>query len=103
MNEDTLRRAVELADGWDVSSGGVVTVIVPEQDDSSGWWLDELPQYAKDALAAQLVRRVDAMDIEIRPIIGHASTIVETITYKSPDRTENTINACVAFLEQSDE
>ena len=56
-NEEYIRRAVELAEGWEIDIGQVLTTeynIWMTLDD------DEPPQLMLDALAAQLVRQIDA-------------------------------------------
>jgi len=60
-DQDYIRTAVELADGWEIIGNDVVF--------SDGWLAHEprflnysLPEWAKDALAAQLVKQVDALD-----------------------------------------
>lgn len=99
MNPDTLRKAVELADGFSLKHLGAFI----EQDNL--WELvpvDKCPQPVLDALAAQLVRQVDAL-AEPTPIIVASATAVSVVL---PDdaflmdgndkgRTENTITAIV--------
>jgi len=100
-DQDYIRKAVELADGWEVEKyhpfgekcqvfnypGGVLRV-----------WEIDWPKWAKDAIAAQLVRQVDAT--------GHNLSVDKHIviinlmrqrkaTEKGPDRTMNTIKAVV--------
>ncbi len=56
-NEDTIRKAIELADGWtlhhDDSYNSPMNKMTP-------YMLYAMPEGYKDALAAQLVRQVDA-------------------------------------------
>jgi len=100
-----IRKAVEYANGWvwDVDEDGEETVLPAE---SSIYFLhDDLPQFIKDALAAQLVRQIDAMNYEIISSEGHCAVYdqehqVNTLEVNSSyDRTDNTLNACVEFYD----
>ena len=104
MNSDTLRRAVELADGViarDYHDNGLYLCITDDQPASCIVDRDEmnLPQWFIDALAAQLVRQVKAL--------GRSFAITDQQTRIWPrsadvpvlrtgdDPGENTINAIV--------
>lgn len=97
------RRAVELADGWEWNWGRAFS------EDVNGLHAflfddDKNPpaQWHKDAIAAQLVRQVDALDdagltvwgdqvCEIRDYSGEERIIAKGNA--GTDRTENTVNA----------
>lgn len=106
MNEqDYICKAVELADGFVWSTSGTSKKIDCIRIALTGVYrADELPQPALDALAAQLVRQVDATDdyyVEatwdrtyVMYINMHGMTKVKE-RYKGEDRTMNTIKAIV--------
>ncbi len=106
------RKAVELADGWEVCPEGFTEF----RDENGVHWtpgaVDSLPQWAKDAIAAQLVRQVEqdkqrlvTVDYNVDkygvslPSEGYfvyiggigADFIRECEPYS--DRSENTVNA----------
>ena len=99
-NQDTVRKAVLLADGWDISTDdyyyGPYVV---------GAHISNIKQSATDALAAQLVRQVDARWDQRNPqcphIIAFANRVECWATGWPPtvteglDRTMNTIKAIV--------
>ena len=103
-----MKRAVELAQ-WQTTRLGNqrVAVFIPTDDKETVQrigYLDE--QYVLDALAAQLVRQVDALDTPDTVEITHDSVWVgyrsknneswkRTKHTKSRDRTMNTIKAIV--------
>jgi len=102
-DEVYIRKAVELADGWTVQSGGAfhspfcesMFDIVP----------DMLSQPHKDALAAQLVRQVDAidgpntydLDCHNGDVVLHerGNTPCRTWTWPGKDRTMNALKCIV--------
>lgn len=112
IDQDVLRKAVEYAKGWRFfpnphhESGG--EICPPYGGD---WWLDELPSMFLDALAAQLVRQVDALDTAVFEcdVNGRARVLSKSSeglphwggqwSERGPDRTENTITAIVQAAE----
>ena len=115
-DEDYIRQAVELADGWVselVGRGASIDrydegeeTILPK--DSGVWWnLSGMPQFVIDALAAQLVRQVDALPVGKFPddaptdiyILNGSTDIWHKkrlhAQAKGPDRTMNNIKAIV--------
>lgn len=70
IDQDTLRKAVELADGWSITGKG--RIVMPQPD---GFYIDwphlyladypESLEVVLDALAAQLVRQVVENDIGV--------------------------------------
>lgn len=105
-NEDYIRKAVELADGWSMSSNYVNS---PTGFQDHG----ECSQEIKDALAAQLVRQVDETgDIRVdiyrdaTQVFYEGPTDEEMLDYSGGHgRTMNTIKAIVdsGVLDQSDQ
>jgi len=108
-DQDYIRKAVELADGWDYSiedEGTEYEFIYLEMADGTYWAIDEehidlrsLPRIFKDALAAQLVRQVDALD-DLIPLAIHSyeSMITKPDSYTlvcDEGRTMNTIRVIV--------
>jgi hypothetical protein len=97
------RKAVELADGWSFSGNDTVFI----NGSSTLWKPDKLPQHYLDALAAQLVRQVDALSpgIVITSDFSGCCLIVSDdddwfagdskVGPKTNDRTMNTIKAIV--------
>ncbi len=88
------KRAVELADGFELRGHMVMA------NGRTDMWLDNPSQMHKDALAAQLVRQVDAAG-GYAVVVKAASTaifgandppIFKHVSYAN-DRTDNTINA----------
>ena len=68
-NEEYIRKAVELADGWSIAKNGAITLPQPN-DDYIDWPLLYLADSTSlgvllDALAAQLTRQVDATNFVI--------------------------------------
>jgi len=104
---DIIRKAVEYAEGWGLSvlkKNGPPEIFY-YKNQNGYWHLDHPPQAAKDALAAQLVRQIDAMNYEIISSEGHCAVYdqehqVNTLEVNSSyDRTDNTLNACVEFYD----
>ena len=106
-DQDYIRKAVELADGWIACDDFFMLPNLSEirydglrSHVSDGYVQEALEQIHKDALAAQLVRQMDAT--EYRVLTDDDET---TIHYKEeseyrfasygPDRTMNTIKAIV--------
>lgn len=105
-DEDYIRKAVELADGWEYAG----------HDSIQDWIrgpkyfqpLSQIDPWMIDALAAQLVRQVDALKpVDLRSIYimidGFGSVAVHDMSdmnyvkahVSGPDRTMNTIKAIV--------
>ena len=111
---DLTRKAVELADGWfyDETNPRDADVFVATYNGLAdvGYIKD---QWVLDALAAQLVRQVDALpDLWVcieddRTSIQHNDdgTVAQLMQMEKPDRTMNTIKAIVdsGVLESEDE
>ena len=107
MNPETLRKAVELADGWGLSDSELV--LWPDTPGRYFDWPNIYLCYAAecqpmiDALAAQLVRQVHAISPTIASVyVDPDSTTVYTRDdggFKhefESSQAENTINAIVA-------
>ena len=105
IDQDLIRRAVELADGWCVVDDHDGYWLMFRDGDgwhsrsASRWW-----QLGLDALAAQLVRQVDAAGYDFESDYDGWATVShpsgEPITHSiGPDRTENTIRACMEFFD----
>jgi len=104
---DLIRKAVELADGWDYETDDIeepVLLIVTMAGGGhlEGDWstdLNDMDQLLLDALAAQLVRQVDALEWDTiiwRNGTGIYDRLLEAQTHiNGPDRTMNTIKAIV--------
>ena len=98
MDKNILKKAVELADGWGLTHDGFV--FGPQ---IVGTHVDRMGQPAKDALAAQLVRQVDALpcgelEVWVRRNIAwveHEDGSRPISRYDGIDRTENTITVVV--------
>ncbi len=101
IDEDYIRKAVELADGWEIEAekDGRVWVTGARFSGTIG----ALTQPDLDALAAQLVRQVDALDNVDITIHGTFSDLeihdghgwLPKQMPEGPDRTMNTIKAIV--------
>jgi len=102
-----ISKGIKLADEWDLTEGqltlpgGRFTYLTTE----SGVEKIDVPQYILDALAAQLVRQVDAMD-DLSVITESGCSLVHDVSrrdgysvgmanHEGPDRTMNTIKAIV--------
>ena len=107
-DQDYIRKAVELADGWEPFNSVAVKcrgdVMWTNLNDE-----DETAQVTLDALAAQLVRQVVGVD-GIEVIVQHGEAALWAFdsmlgSSKGPDRTMNTIKAIVdsGVLDQSDQ
>ena len=113
-NQDALiRKAVELADGWCWSTYSDSDLCELEQADGAYWYddadspitPDQMPRLLLDALAAQLVRQVDASLAEIDVDVARGECFVYLGDFYSglnniakafgPDRTMNTLRAIV--------
>ena len=108
---DYIRKAVELADGWDTTRMGNqrIKVFAPHGEGGEHpltdiGYIDQ--QHVIDALAAQLVRQVDALNSDVNVFIYRKLTEVGNPTNccgvwpvlgesEGPDRTMNTIRAIV--------
>ena len=108
MTPETLRKAVELADGWSCSndpvySKGLGEFISPPRG-LTNCFVKTPHQTTLDALAAQLVRQVDATD-KYRVCVQRDCSTINSYEDGYPtehggaigrdNRTENTINAIV--------
>ena len=97
---DTIRKAVELADDWEIH--GLNGFSTPDSGhDAALDSIDEMSQFEKDALAAQLVRQVDALGGKFMLItspnevhIGD-EVLAAIANEQGPDRTMNTIKAII--------
>ena len=93
---DYIRKAVQLADGWHVSSDDCVTT-----DEFGGLAHPTESEILLDALAAQLVRQVDAIDaIYVMSYPDKSAVIDDGLLdvvgiHEGPDRTMNTIKAII--------
>lgn len=108
---DYIRKAVDLADGWQTTRLGDQSIVVfvphPEPKPKPHGELLRIglltDPHVKDALAAQLVRQVDANELfEVSIRRNFTSTVayeddfwVNKSISESPDRTMNTIHAIV--------
>jgi len=106
MNSKLLREAVGYADGWDwIDTKGKWAIWAPWNDAayaSAGEHIES--QWVLDALAAQLVRQVDAMDQWYVWSTDEFSEVVERnkfpklTSHSGPNRDENSIIACTEFF-----
>ncbi len=103
-----IRKAVELADGFDYyeQSRQIVLTYGPSEYDFISTFTEDLDRWFLDALAAQLVRQVDAIDsISLDNKGGEFPEIIVwnfrpgknrmAASQRGPDRTMNTIKAIV--------
>ena len=94
-NQEYIRAAVELADGWEMFEGGpcILGVCIGSIEPSSKWQPIMLA-----ALAAQLIEQVDATDYDIR-VFSHSTMIFhgghEFRTVSNDGRDMNTIKVVV--------
>ena len=100
-DQDYIRKAVELADGWqydEIGHTGIYKIFLP---DTMNIWVSFDYQPALDALAAQLVRQVDVLSnyagVKICPRITEIFSVAGESHMPStgPDRTMDTIKAIV--------
>lgn len=105
LAEDTLKQAVELADGF-LFDDGQFFIVHESGGLINGGWLDTPYQWFLDALAAQLARQCKS-DEFTHFTIDEDYTLVfndeQEIRVDGPDWIENTINACVEFLTNQKE
>lgn len=97
-NQNYIRKAVELADGWIAYDNSFLggCYFAPHS-------YDRVPQPVLDALAAQLVRQVDALPFEqegktyfeVNNIRAHLCTDITETEAEGSDRTMNTIKSIV--------
>ena len=101
---DYIRAAVELADGWYITHiyAGEDIVAWTDRQHPPSFVLQSMDQWGLDALAAQLVRQVDALAIPVMVIVSRDGCSIvqpdETYLLQHPqpgDRTMNTIKAIV--------
>ena len=99
QNNELIRKAVELADGFGFMPGDPGCFYVQEPWDELSAVIEEPDQWLLDALAAQLVRQVDALGGHPSIAVYQRHTQVFTdsgfFKRKGPDRTLNTIKAIV--------
>jgi len=93
-DQDYIKAAVELADGWTYHDGDC------SHEETERWFIDcKLPQVWLDALAAQLVRQVDVLNVTNLEIYNDGVYIGtdhdDNIIISDSDRTMNTIKAIV--------
>lgn len=100
-DQDYIRKAVELADGWHLNGEAFGTPNDgPDLDD-----IKNITQQDKDALAAQLVRQLDASNscsLFVHPPVGDSPGYARILGVRElkvrkegDDRTMNTIKAIV--------
>ena len=106
-DQDYIRAGVELADGFDITDGGKGFGLTIRKLDGEDWtWcfgdVKDPPTFLKDALAAQLVRQVDALgflDCDIdgggTSIICPSNSEVAPIRVWGDNRAMNTIKVVV--------
>ncbi len=109
MNEtEVIKAAVGYADGWRLVCEDQVGLFEPEdwERDSRHELLISRPQqYDLAALAAQLVEQIAAMDGHLFESGGVGQALIwcsddnmqSKIEMRGPNRTENTLRACVDF------
>ena len=102
MNTELIRKAVEYAEGW--SQVGDVIFYPGSAIHGKGSSVWNLHTIYKDALAAQLVRQIDAAGGEVWPRNSTTYFLFQdgctAIKVEGPDRTMNTIKACVEFYDK---
>ncbi len=107
MNPDLIKRAVELAEGWKLIGE---IVYPPVKNSNIAMHVLNPKQWMLDALAAQLVRQVDALDgISLDNKGGKFPELIiwdfrpgnnrMAASQRGPDRTMNTIKVSTEFLE----
>ena len=116
IDPDTLKQAIELAPGWSITH-------IYAGEDWAGYWhkdwsydspvvefsLQEPTKWGMaglDALAAELVRLVDAVkrptpDLIVHNGMTHIGWLHDEKQSHGPDRTANTINAIVQFAREN--
>ena len=102
---DYIKKAVELADGWELSLNGTWIECMAWSSLSCNTAL--IPQYVLDALAAQLVRqcleRGHSFSVTLVGVRVRESSRVDSQTLaigsSNDDHTMNTIKAIVDFAE----
>ena len=95
--DDIIRKAVELAEGWQWVGERLPAYIRTEFGEFDP---EEEPQWVKDALAAQLVRQVDALKGCLELVVQDGESGIwdqaNCITCAmGDDRTDNTLRAIV--------
>ena len=106
-DQDYIRAGIELADGWNISKGWLVNgPWIFEPLDAFAIHIDKLPDFLKAALAAQLVRQVDALGFLECDIDGGGTSITcpsndefSPIRVWGNDRAMNTIKATSKVLK----
>jgi len=108
--DNVIRKAVELAEGWRLSDDNqpLIYLIDEIESDEMSFMSWSYPQWMLDALAAQLVRQVDAINEFTCVCAQEKLTFVYGTGYwkaEGPDRTMNTLKAIVEskVLEDGDE
>lgn len=99
MNDsEIIRKAVELADGWGITMWLGRPMVHCPIDDIDGFHIGHLPTVFLDALAAQLVRQVDALKMAHIVIAQAQSTVMwpgNGAHAMGEGRTMNTLRAIV--------
>ena len=105
---DIIKRAVELAPGWDLTEGQLTLpsghFFVLNDVHAMPRFENPIQAWMLDALAAALVREVDATDagyhVRTYPNMSEILTTWDVVKQRAegPDRTENTMKVCVEFL-----
>ena len=98
-DEEYIRKAVDLAYGWEWRIEDEGDVI---KGPDRSWYSEAFSQGARDALAAQLVRQVDALGNDAAFVSMRDKVVVTNYLStegqadeRSPDRTMNAIKAIV--------
>ena len=88
-----VQKGVELANGFSYEPNGKFKSYVtgPDMD----YEIDVIPAHFKDALAAQLVRQVDASEYTFSSNVDHGASVGLIKHIEGQDRTMNTIRAIV--------
>ncbi len=101
-DQDYIHKAVELAEGWLIAKNGLITLPQPDEHyiDWPHLYLADYPEaltLAIDALAAQLVRQVDAASQT-----GMSEILIKRIDREYGDwpidRTMENLKDCVVWL-----
>ncbi len=95
-DQDYIRKAVELADGWRNGPGPAV-VQAPRMELCT---LGSMPQGYLDALAAQLVRQVDAIEVGIITTeLGSIHIWGDHTMIAQSTQDDRTMNAIIAIVD----
>ena len=98
-DQDIIRKAVELADGFGLMPGWDEAFYVEQPWDELSSSFKDPDQWMLDALAAQLVRQVDALPVPRFLVDSVGATLYgekgQGTFIRGPDRTMNTLRAIV--------